>query len=259
MDYCSARVAVLFRWILSLFILSSFSWISNKMISETGSPIFLTASRYKIYITSFYLFSILCFFFYLFPSLLVIFFTNSSHPERWHAVIHVESRANPPIFVIPSTIKSSSNSLSLYLSFDRFLSSITRNTDTGHTRSVKSLLHSAHHHWYSVMHTLLFLISFFFFCSFFSACIFFLIYLSLKYALTCVPYRSIARTLGVSTMKRLTTNSSIKDIIVYEFDSGSTCLSRLDLSFCYSPVYLCVRVRLEPVSIEKKKKEIVER
>lgn len=107
--------------------LSSCAKISAKRngqrIQWTGSPIFTTASRYKIYI--FFLFFSLSYFHHLF--LLLFFFfisfssffyksTISSLPERDAAIHDVESRANSSHHQHPLEPSLSLNTLSLSLS-----------------------------------------------------------------------------------------------------------------------------------------------
>lgn len=141
MDYCSVRVAVdslnpvyLFRFLLR---------ISNKMISETGSPVFLTASRYKIYITSFLFF---IFYFTYFRLFSLFLFTNRRFVPSQTVTRRDSRRANPQSLHPPTiesfTLSRISRVSAISLAF--FFLSITRNTDTGHTRSVKVYFATAH-------------------------------------------------------------------------------------------------------------------
>lgn len=115
---------ILFVRVCVISFLSSCAKISAKRngqrIQWTGSPIFTTASRYKIYI--FFLFFSLSYFHHLF--LLLFFFfisffyksTISSLPERDAAIHDVESRANSSHHQHPLEPSLSLNTLSLSLS-----------------------------------------------------------------------------------------------------------------------------------------------
>lgn len=144
---------------------------------------FLFSFLFPSFVSSFIFFLYLSFFFFFFLQI-----DDSSLPER-DAAIHVESRANSShhpsnhhyhkyslsllYFFSRSFTRTFSLSLSHFIIFTRSLDSFVLlvvfspyadNTLTGHTSSVNSdLPHSAHHHWYSVMHTVFIFFFFFFF------------------------------------------------------------------------------------------------
>lgn len=149
-------------------------------------------TKFIFFFSFLFLISIICFFFYFFSlSLFFFFFFYKSTIRPFPNVTpRFTSNHEPTLLIIPRTIiiintlsllyffsrsftRTFSLSLSHFIIFTRSLDSFVLlvvfspyadNTLTGHTSSVNSdLPHSAHHHWYSVMHTVFIFFFFFFF------------------------------------------------------------------------------------------------
>lgn len=143
---------------------------------------FLFSFLFPSFVSSFIFFLYLSFFFFFLQ------IDDSSLPER--DTPRFTSNHEPTLLIIPRTIiiintlsllyffsrsftRTFSLSLSHFIIFTRSLDSFVLlvvfspyadNTLTEHTSSVNSdLPHSAHHHWYSVMHTVFIFFFFFFF------------------------------------------------------------------------------------------------